>query len=153
MPVILGLFVVAPDFVQVVFGPQWHSATPIIRILGFVTIAAGLSYMADTVLVALNRPGVVFRFALANSILAVGAFVIGLQWGIVGVAASYAAVTIPIYLVRVALVNRMVGVSVGTFLRSVAGIVEATFMMTFVCWFSREALIQVGLRLPSALSL
>ncbi len=148
MPVILGLFVVAPDFVQVLFGPRWHGATPVIRILGFVTIAAGLSTIADAILLALNRPGILFRLTLINTILVVGAFVLGLRWGIVGVAASYAVVTIPIYLARVALVNRMVEVSTGMFLRAISGLVEATLMMTVVCWLSREALIHVGLSNP-----
>ncbi len=102
------------------------------------------------ILLALNRPGIVFRLTLVNTILAVGAFVlIGLRWGIVGVAASYAVVTIPIYLARVVLVNRMVGVS--RLERSCApsrGSCEATLMMTFVCWLSREALIHAGLSTP-----
>ena len=144
MPTILGLFVVAPDFVDVVFGENWHGATPIIRVLGFATLVGCLAPPANSVLAALDRPGLVFRLTAVNSVLAVGAFVVGLQWGVVGVAVSYTVVTLPISFTRVACANRMVGVSTWTFLRSIAGIVEATLAMAVACWIVREGLIQAG---------
>lgn len=144
-PMIIGLFVVAPDFVQVILGSHWHEATPIIRILGFVTLSRGLSLLADNMLNALGRPNLVFRLTLLNMLLAIGAFVLGLQWGVVGVAACYAAVAIPINLVTVHFVNRMVGVSLWSWLRSISGVTQAVVLMGATCWLCREALLSTEL--------
>ncbi len=153
IPAILGLLVVAPDFVEVVFGAQWQGATPIIRILGVVTITGSLAAPANSILYALDRPGLVFRLTAANSLLAVGAFAIGLRWGVVGVAASYAVVTLPIYMTKVVIANRMVGISSWSFLRAISRIVEAALIMTAACWLLREGLIHTGISTALRLAL
>ena len=147
-PAIVGLFVVTPDFVETILGHQWADATPIIRILSFVTIVSGLAAMAESIMLGLGRAGLVLRLGLANTTLAIGAFVVGVQWGVIGVAACFAAVMIPLGLVRVVLVNRMVGVSTRTCIRAVSGIAEATLLMAVVCWLSLQGLEQTDLSTP-----
>jgi len=140
LPAVLGLLVVTPDFVHVVFGSKWEDAVPVIRVLGFVTVAYGLSMLADNVLLSLDKANLVFRLRLLNTVLAIGAFVVGLQWGVVGVAASYAVVTIPMNLWRVFLANMYLGVSLPRFARSLARTVEASLGMALICWFARVGL-------------
>ena len=90
MPALIGLVIVAPDFVAVVLGERWDAATPIIRILAWVGLIQSLQHLNGDVLYALDRAGTFLRFTIVWAIASLCAFVIGLQWGIVGVAACYA---------------------------------------------------------------
>jgi O-antigen/teichoic acid export membrane protein len=144
LPTIAGLIIVAPDFVDEILGKRWHSATTVIRILCLVTITFGLSAISNNMLNALGRPHIVFRLTLLNTVLAIGAFVLGLQWGIVGVAACYTAVTIPINVLGVSLINGMLGISLREFVRSLSGVAEATLFMAIVCVITRQGLMKMG---------
>ena len=144
LPTMLGLVVVAPDFVDVVLGERWHEATPVIRILAFATLAYSFTAVAARTLVALDRARLVFWFGLANAALTISAFVVGLQWGIVGVAACFTAVTVPVQAAIVVLLGRVIHVPVRRFAGAVASVVGASLLMFVVCWGIREGLIQLG---------
>jgi O-antigen/teichoic acid export membrane protein len=151
LPAMLGLIVVAPDFVDVVLGRRWHAATPIVRILALVTIAFTLSGVATRVLLALDRSRLTLYLSVVNTVLAVVAFSVGLRWGLVGVASCYAAVAIPVQIAFVLFTSRAVGLSVRAFVRNIAGLAEASCLMAIACWTCRESLIAAGV--PAALRL
>ena len=94
IPALVGLVIVAPDFVQVVLGPHWARATPVIQIL-----ALG---RPDPVAPDPERRGPPGARPGGNAAALHGALVrrnrrqrvaLGLHWGIVGVAACYAVAT------------------------------------------------------------
>lgn len=144
-PAMLGLIVVAPDFVDVVLGTRWHAAAPVMRILAVVTLAYAVTSIAYRTLLAVGRPDIALRFSAANAVLAVGAFVVGLHWGIVGVAAAYTIVTVPLQALLVVLVTRVIGMPLGRFARGLAPVTQVAAVMTAACWLTREGLIQLGL--------
>ena len=108
-PCMLGLIVVAPDFVSVVLGPRWSGSTRVIQILACVTLMQGFTAVAERVLLALGHAHTLLRFSMVRTVLAIGAFAVGLHWGIVGVAAAYAAVTVPVQAYLTTLVTRTLG--------------------------------------------
>ncbi len=55
VPALVGLVIVAPDFVQVVLGPKWHEVTPLIQILACAGIIQSLQTLSGEVLLALGR--------------------------------------------------------------------------------------------------
>ena len=58
IPSLIGLAIVAPDFVQVVLGPRWAEAIPVIQILALVGVIQSLQTLSGEVLLALDRVGV-----------------------------------------------------------------------------------------------
>ena len=82
IPALVGLVVVAPEFVQVVLGSRWSEATPVIQILAVVGIIQSLQTLNGEVLLALNRSGTLLRFTIFWFVCSVGAFAVGVQWGI-----------------------------------------------------------------------
>ena len=64
VPALLGLIVVAPDFVPVVLGDQWDEAVPVIQILAWVGIVQALQSLSVDVLMARGRARTIFRFSL-----------------------------------------------------------------------------------------
>ncbi len=90
MPLLLGLAVLADQFVPVVLGDQWRSAIPVIQILALVGVAQSLQALNGSVLQARDRTDWLLRYSLVFTAVTVVAFIAGVPFGIVGVAASLA---------------------------------------------------------------
>jgi O-antigen/teichoic acid export membrane protein len=130
LPALAGLVVVAPELVHVVLGDKWAGAVPVIRILAWVGAVQALQGLNASVLLARDRSATLLRFAFLSFAANLGAFVLGLRWGIVGVAACFAVSTTlvqPFY-ARVAM--QAVGASFGTYLANLRGVAGATVLMT-----------------------
>ena len=143
-PALLGVVVVAPDFVNVVLGERWSAAIPIIQILGWVGILQSTQSLNGSVLQACGRAGTLLRFALISFPATITAFVIGLHWGIVGVATGYAIVTSAIQPLNTWVTARAVGIRPSTFIRSLARVIEASLVMFAVTLAFRYLLVRAG---------
>ncbi len=89
-PLLLGVAVLADQFVPVVLGDQWHSAIPVIQILAVVGVAQSVQALNGSVLQARDRTDWLLRYSLVFTGVTVAAFVAGVPFGIVGVAVSLA---------------------------------------------------------------
>ena len=141
VPGLLGMAVVAPDFVVVVLGDKWRSSIHVLQILAWVGIIQFAAAETSTLMQAVGNAGIVFRYSVASSILSVTGFAIGVHWGIIGVAVGYAianTLLIPFY---VSLGGRAVGVSLGRYCRALSGVVQAATAMALVVLGLRFALL------------
>jgi len=100
--------VVAPDLVPVAFGEKWHAAVVPVQLLCVAGLAQVLTSLHWSILTALDRPGTLLRINVVVTVLTVGAFVAGLPFGIVGVAAFYAGVRAVLVLIDTWLTARAV---------------------------------------------
>lgn len=151
VPAFLGLVVVAPDFVPVVLGPRWDPAIRVLQFLSIGGIAQNLMGINGQVYQALGLPGLLLRFSVFSTAVTFGAFVIGLHWGVVGVAASFAAARMVILIANTIQMSGLVELSVWHVLRSYLAIIWRAGAMAAVVFAGRLALIHVGL--PIALRL
>lgn len=150
-PAMLGVIVVAPDFVRVVFGPRWHAAVPVLRILAPLGLVQALQALNYGILQSVARTRVLVRYTAVASVVTVGAFASGLPWGIEGVATAYVLASLvlePAYLI---LTTRAVGITPWRWLASIRGVLEAGGVMFALLLLARELLLRtdvsVGLRL------
>ena len=139
-PMMIGLTIVADDFVRVVLGHRWALAVPVLRVLAPVALLQSLAALGDKVLSALDRTRLILRFRLIECAVTVPAFAVGIHWGIVGVAVCYAIATTPLQLVYVGLTCRALGTSMLDFVRSFTGVAEATAAMAVACVAAKLAL-------------
>jgi O-antigen/teichoic acid export membrane protein len=157
IPSLVGLAIVAPDFVHVVLGNRWTNATTVIQILTVVGLVQSLQTLSGEVLLALNRAGWLLRFTMLWFAGNVVAFVIGLHWGMIGVATCYAVATVVIEPIRTAITSRALGISPWRFVRAFAGVAQAAAVMATGVLVGRAALIAAGapagLRLPLLVAL
>ena len=144
VPSLVGLVIVAPDFVQVVLGSRWEEATPVIRILAVVGIIQSVQSLSGEVLLALNRAGTLLRFTMLWFAASVGAFALGLHWGILGVAALYAVATIAVEPVRTYLTTRALGIPFRSFVTAFSGVAQAAAVMAVALLAARSALVEAG---------
>jgi O-antigen/teichoic acid export membrane protein len=92
-PLMAGATALAPEFIAVVL-PKWRPVAPLLRILAPVGMVQSISTTTVYIYMAMGKTGVMFRWGLISTGLTVAGFVIGLHWGVGGVASSYAIVTL-----------------------------------------------------------
>jgi O-antigen/teichoic acid export membrane protein len=143
IPAMIGFIVVAPDFVDVILGNKWRPAVPVLQWLAVVALAQGMALVGQRVLAAVDKTKIVFRFAVLNTIALIGAFALGLQWGIVGVSICYAAVSVPLQIFYLGLTARAVSMSILEVARTLLGVMAASAVMVASCLALRSFLVSV----------
>jgi O-antigen/teichoic acid export membrane protein len=145
VPALAGLVVVAPDFVPLVLGEKWAEAVPIVQILAWVGIVQALQTLNNDILMARDRTRTIFRFTIVLTSAHLVAFIVGLQWGVIGVAVAYAISTTLVEPAQSVLAARALGVSPMVFFRSVGKVFQAAFGMCAVVLAVRFALTDAGI--------
>jgi PST family polysaccharide transporter len=92
-PLMAFVVVSAPWIVEIFFGPDWSEVAPILRWLAVAGFLQPLLKSHNWLYVSQDRAHTMFRWGLVGSLLMNASFVIGLPWGPLGVAMSYAIVT------------------------------------------------------------
>jgi O-antigen/teichoic acid export membrane protein len=144
VPALVGLAVVAADFVQVVLGSKWAEIVPVIQILIVVGLIQSVQTLSVEVLLAVGRANWLFRFTLLWFLATVGAFALGVRWGVVGVAACVAAVTVLVEPFRTYLASRALGISPWRVPRALLGVAQAAALMAVVALALRTTLVEAG---------
>lgn len=80
------------DVIRILLGDKWLAVADIFFWLGFAGLVQPTIISASWVLIAEGRTKELMRLSVISSVLVVIGFVVGLRWGAVGVAASYAFV-------------------------------------------------------------
>ena len=143
VPAMLGLIAVAPEFVAVVLGGKWVEAVPIIQILAWVGLLQSLQGLNGSVLRAVDRTGTLLRYSLLVVGASLVAFVVGLPFGILGVATAYAISSTIVEPCYAALTARSVESSLWEYLRSLVGVVQAGLLMVAAVLAARWALLEL----------
>ena len=89
-PLMLGIMALSEPFVLAVFGSKWMPMAILLVILAPVGLYQSISTSADDIYMAKGRTDWQLRWTITSGLLFVLSFMIGLQWGVVGVAAAYA---------------------------------------------------------------
>ncbi len=128
-PLMALLFVGAPLGVQVVFGDEWRSAVVPMQILAAAGLPSAVNTLSGPALMACGRADWLFRLGVLSAVSNVTAFVVGVQWGINGVAAGYlivAAATAPLIAF---LVGRLVHFRIDDYLKALVPALGSSLLM------------------------
>ncbi|MGO8732929.1 MAG: MOP flippase family protein [Terriglobia bacterium] len=88
-PILIGLWILAKPFVLVVLGQKWAPVAVQLMILCPVGLIQGIDSTTGSIFTSRGRTGWLFAWGVATGILSVTAFLIGVHWGIAGVALAY----------------------------------------------------------------
>jgi PST family polysaccharide transporter len=147
-PVMLGLGVTAPSFVRVFLGPRWAPVAALLMV--FAPLGAIQSIYA-TVGVLYNTQGrtdLQFRWQMFASVWYVLSFIMGLRWGIMGVATCYAIVWMILMVPSFLVPFRLVQLPGWTFLRTLWPTVWISLVMTACCGAWRYLLFRLSVTNP-----
>jgi O-antigen/teichoic acid export membrane protein len=147
MPALVGLVIVAPDFVTVVLGERWSDAAPVIQILAWAGLLQSLQTLNGEILMALDRAHILFRFTVLWFVGTIAAVALGIQWGILGVAACYTVLIALIEPLNAYLTARALDFPVRRFFGGLSGVAQATGLMA-VAVIAARALLTAGEATP-----
>jgi PST family polysaccharide transporter len=109
--------------------------------VGALYVVQGLN---SVLLQALGRTRLLFRYALLSFAAGLGSFVLGLRWGIVGVAVCFASVLTVIGPVYMTLAARAVGARGRDVVSTIAGVVGAALVSALGAAALRLLLLHAG---------
>lgn len=140
IPFCLGLAATAEPAVLVVLGEKWIETAPIVTLLGFAMPFMTLQVLFGPATNAAGRPGIYTRISLIGAILLPIALLIGVQWGVTGIAAAW----IVAYPLLVAISTPMVLPVIGISLRELLGAL-APPVLAGVVMFAAVRLVQAAM--------
>lgn len=108
-PLMIGLFVVAPQFIRVIFGLQWERSIFLVQVLAIVSLNQSIASTVGWIYQSQGRTDIMFQWGIFSTIIVTIGFVIGLRWDIEGMAVAYALtiflLTYPGYTICFRLIN------------------------------------------------
>jgi O-antigen/teichoic acid export membrane protein len=141
-PLLATVIVTAPDLIPLVFGEQWKPAVIIVQILCWAGLVDCLVALNDVVLKAQNEVKLYFRFTMAAFGVNLVAFIVGLHWGVEGVAGAFAVSTTILGVIYTAITARRTRVRLGEIAHALGGVACAVGAMTVICLITRELLVR-----------
>ena len=133
-PLMTGLWVVTEHLVLALFGSQWASMIPIIKIFAVIGMVQSIVSLNGNLYRSQGRTDLQFKVGLVQSILTVAAFVIGLRWGTVGVAYAYGVYNLLATYPSISIATALVKLRFVTIIRNLLGISICAAVMGVAVW-------------------
>lgn len=89
-PVMAGMLVVARPLVAVIFGEKWQGLSTLLMTLAPIGMVQSIVTTVGSIYTAKGTTALMFKIGAANAVVTVISFVIGLPFGVEGVAIAYA---------------------------------------------------------------
>lgn len=132
LPGYVGLALVAPELTVVLFGAQWEESGPVAAVLFLIGPLVALQGFSGSLLNAVGRPDIVFRFRLITSVTNVIGFIIAVSFGILAVAVAYVVRGYLLAPLMLRWMRRHAGVPIGESLAQLRGTAVASGWMAAV---------------------
>jgi O-antigen/teichoic acid export membrane protein len=140
-PLYLGMAVSAQPFVDVLMGPKWAEAAPIVAILALAMPVMTLHILFAPALNALGLPNIVVRNSIFGAVLMPTVYLFAVQYGADGLAWGW-LVAFPILLVFTIYQARPhIGFSISGLLASVLPGLAAAAIMAALVWAANQLLL------------
>ena len=143
-PAMLGLAVVAGPFVHVVLGAKWEPVVGLLLVFAPLGMFQSIYTLTGLIYNSKGRSDWLFRWGLFSGTVYVSSFVVGMHWGIQGVASAYAATWILLMVPGFSIPFRLIGLSWREFLAPMWPIVTITLLMAAAAGGWRLLLTRMG---------
>ena len=137
-PALSGLFVVAPEFILIFLGEKW---LPVILPLQILCIAGAIRSIVDTsnvILLSKGRPDIQLKWDILTFVLLTIAVLIGVDYGIVGVAVGVVIITVSMYAIVQTIANRLINLNLISYLESIYPATVGSIVMIFFMVLFKE---------------
>ncbi len=150
-PLGLGMTVVAEPFVRVILGDRWLESVPVLAIFGVIAMINAVSNTTSVLFQSKGRTDLQLRWGVANGLFLLGAYVIGAQWGFVGVAWAFLIGTAICAVPGLMIPFSLIRLPFGRFLAALTPVALATVVMGAAAYAVRMLAEQAGASWPTVL--
>ncbi len=148
-PVLAGLGVVADPMIRTILGTKWLGAIRVFQILAPVGLAQSIYTTVGQIYMSKDKTDWLFRWGVIQTSILVASFLVGIHWGVLGVATAYCitflCVTMPPGFM---IAFRLIGLSLPEFALALLPQIIITACMTLLCWLWLRFLPMIGIQTP-----
>jgi O-antigen/teichoic acid export membrane protein len=130
-PMIIGMMLVASEFIPLVYGEKWTPTISILQIFCIVGIFKSLGNPMGAVLLSKGRADIGFYWNIFVVFCVCIAVLIGVQWGVVGVAWAILFLQIPFFSIIQPVVNRIISMNFKQYFNSLKTSFFCSLLMSF----------------------
>jgi O-antigen/teichoic acid export membrane protein len=147
-PFYCGLAVTASPMVETVFGTKWLGMVPYIQIIALALMLMTVQILFAPLTNALGKPSVSMFSALSGAIMFPVAFLIGAEWGLIGMAWAW-LIAAPLLLLVTALLSApLIGVTLWDVGRAMLPGLAPALVMAVGVGLAAQAIAPIGLAAP-----
>ncbi len=139
-PVYLGIASLAPVLVLAVFGEQWNESVRVMQLLSGFGVAFSVQMLFGPVVIAMGKPDWVLRIQLVGIGFGLVAILIGVRFGVLGVAAAVLLRSLVLMPCFALAARSVIGASLMELAQPYAIPAFAALALGATCWATREAL-------------
>lgn len=140
MPTFLGMAVLAPELVLVLFGEQWLASVPLMQVLALMGMLRSITFFKGSVFVAMGKPVWWLRLSALNAVLSLVAFGIAYRWGILAVAIATVIRSYIVFPIGQWAICQLIQESLGKYLRIFISPLVSSIAMAGVIWLLKQGL-------------
>jgi O-antigen/teichoic acid export membrane protein len=138
-PMTLGLCALAEPAVLTIYGDKWNAAISIIQVLCLAGLAQSVYGTAPWIFLSRGRPDILFRLSVLSLLVRGAGVLIGMHWGLLGIAWAYVlghylCLLYPTWL----LAGRLINVRFAELLDNVAEPFYVAVCMAVIIWLSDQ---------------
>lgn len=144
-PMLAGMFVVAPEFILVVYGSKW---APMIRTLQILCLAGALKSVGTTVgtiLLSKGRPDIQFKWNILTVIVLTLAVLYGVNYGIEGVAAMVTISAVLLFSIIQRITNKLIDLSMYNYFKAIYPAISGSISLIIAVYIYIKIMIIYGL--------
>ena len=136
-PLMMGILVVAPQFIRTVFGLQWERSIFLVQVLSIISLIQSIGTTVGWIYKSQGRTDIMLRWGIFSTIIVTIGFVIGLRWDIEGVSIAYAITILILTYPNFAIPFRLINLKVSFFAKQFKSIFLATIGMSGIIFILR----------------
>ena len=88
-PIYMGLFVLAEEFVGVVFGPNWLEMTPLIKLMMLSYMVQSITFIAGPVSFVMKKTKIMLQISFWSAVFYVAVLLVAMPYGLNAVATGF----------------------------------------------------------------
>ena len=148
-PVMAGLGVIADPLIRTVLGVKWIGAIRIFEVLAPVGLVQSVQTTVSAIYQSKARTDLMFRLGIIFGCILVVAFLLGIHFGIFGVAVAYCITYLGVTMIPGFIVPfRLIELKLTDFARALLPQILITGLMALVCWLWLRLLPALGIQIP-----
>jgi len=145
-PMLAGMFVVAPEFVVVVYGAKWAPMILPLQILCLAGAIHSVGHTVGTILLSKGRADIQFKWNVFSAIVLPIAVIIGVNYGIAGVAVAITVMAVLLFPIIQTITNKLIDLSMFSYFKAIyPAIIGSIALIVGVEIYQRMSLTLYGL--------
>ncbi len=134
MPMVVGMFVVLESFVMAILGEKWIGIIPIFRVLCLVGILQPVNGTTGWIYKSMGRTDLQFKWTIVNGAITFVSFLIGINWGVMGVAVAYVIRTYLLWYPTITIAGGLIGLTFKEYFINLRQVLILSLVMGAIVW-------------------